>query len=597
MKNKKLLLPLSLLAILALVGCSSNSSSSSSSGDDPSGNTSNGGTTAGEITVEDTEDEPEVTNDSSFSLTTEDGTISNSGNVYTLSAAGTYTASGELEEGQIVIEAGESDEVVLELNGVTITNSSDAPIKAVTADKVEISAKSDTSNKVSDNRSAKSSTASEDDSVAEGAINAKCDLKLKGSGTLVVTGSYNNGVHTTDDLEIQKETLYVTAYNNALKGKDSVTIESGTLTLVSKNGNGIKTDNTDVSSSGNQRGIVTINGGDITIDSVYDGIDASYDLVINEENDDSASTDLTVKTGKNSSYSSNYSSANSAKGLKAANTIEIAAGEVTVKATDDAIHANYGDSFDNGSTGKGNITISGGTVQIASGDDGLHADNTLTVSGGVTNITGASEGLESNHIAISGGEVHVYGTDDGVNASEKINETPTIVVSGGFLDVSVSTGDTDGIDSNGNFTQTGGLIVTRGGYGTSGGMSTGLDIDGTAKITGGTFIAFNGLETTPSTSNGVLYAYYGSTGNQGNMGGNTGPGGGWSRSVASSTSFAAGTYTLSGGSLSKTWSNEYTYSAFLIYSSEMSTGTSYTLKNGSSTVLSWTQSSSSQSIS
>ena len=584
MKKSLLLIPLSSLALLALIGCSGSSAS---------GNTNDGGT-HGDVVIDDTGDEPDVDNTSSFELTSSDGTYTSSGSVYTINSAGTFTASGVLEDGQIIINAPDTAEVVLELNGVSISCDSDSPIKALAADKVEVSAKSGTSNLVEDARSEKSSTATDDGTYGEGAINADCDLKLKGSGTLVVRGNYNNGVHTTKDLDIQKETLYVTAVNNAIKGKDSITMISGAVTAISKKGNGLKTENTDVSSSGNQRGTITISGGTLICDSTFDGLDAAYDLVVNEDNEDSLDTKITVKTGKNATYSSNYSSATSAKGLKAANQISIAAGTVGVKATDDAIHANYGDALSNGSTGVGKINISGGTIGVASGDDGLHADNTLTISGGNINITGATEGLESNHIVITGGSTCVYGTDDGVNVSKKINETPTIKISGGFLDVAVSNGDTDGIDSNGNFEMTGGFVVTRGSPNNASNMSTGLDCDGTAKISGGTFIAFNGLEKTPSIGSGVLYAYYGTT-SQGGPGGG-GHGGGWPV-AASSITFNSGTYTLTGNGFSKTFENNYQYSKFLIYSNELVQGNTYTLSCDGSQVLSWTQSSSSVTIS
>ena len=584
MKKSLLLIPLSSLALLALIGCSSISAS---------GNTNDGGI-HGDVVIDDTGDEPNVDNTSSFELTSSDGTYTSSGSVYTINSAGTFTASGVLEDGQIIINAPDTAEVVLELNGVSISCDSDSPIKALEADKVEISAKSGTSNLVEDARSEKSSTATDDGTYGEGAINADCDLKLKGSGTLVVRGNYNNGVHTTKDLDIQKETLYVTAVNNAIKGKDSITMISGAVTAISKKGNGLKTENTDVSSSGKQRGTITISGGTLICDSTFDGLDAAYDLVINEDNEESLDTKITVKTGKNATHSSNYSSATSAKGLKAANQISIAAGTVGVKATDDAIHANYGDALSNGSTGVGKINISGGTIGVASGDDGLHADNTLTISGGNINITGATEGLESNHIVITGGSTCVYGTDDGVNVSKKINETPTIKISGGFLDVAVSNGDTDGIDSNGNFEMTGGFVVTRGSPNNASNMSTGLDCDGTAKIAGGTLIAFNGLEKTPSIGSGVLYAYYGTT-SQGGPGGG-GHGGGWPV-AASSITFNSGTYTLTGNGFSKTFENSYQYSKFLIYSNELVQGNTYTLSCDGSQVLNWTQSSSSVAIS
>ena len=605
--KKKRLIPLTLLGLLALTGCSlSKGVNLGGEGNqyyvdtEPTGETSEGGTPS-EVTVDETGETPEVNVSGDFSISTSDGNYSNEGSIYRITSAGTYVLQGNLT-GQILIEAGEEDEVVLELSGVAISYGLDSPIKALSAGKVEISAKKNKSNSVTDTRSEKTV---ENESLGEGAISCKCDLKLKGTGVLVVTGGYNNAVHTTKDLKIQKLTLHATAVNNALKGKNSIEMISGDVTAISKKGNGLKTVDTDVSSKGNQKGSVTISGGSLLVDSCFDGIDAAYDLYINEDNEDGLSTKVVVKTGKNSSNSSNYNKDTSAKGLKADNKIEIKAGTVTIAATDDAIHANYGDTFDNGETGVGIINISGGTVGIAAGDDAIHADNSLNISGGEINVTGSYEGLEATHINISGGSTYVYGTDDGVNAAKKINETPSVTVSGGFLDITIATGDTDGIDSNGNFTQTGGLIVTRGGYGSAGNMSTGLDVDGNAQISGGTFIAFNGTEKTPAKGSDVLYAYYGTTGNQGGWGGGSGggpggpgggPGGGGWRAVTS-YKFPSGSYTLTGGEMSKTFYNAYDYAAFLIYSNELVLNTTYTLSQGETSILSWTQSSSSQQIS
>ena len=599
MKKSKLLLVLSVISILSLTGCSPKAPAESVEIPDPSGQTSGGGEIE-DVEVPETGEEPEVNVNSSFSIETSDGEFTQNGSVYTISKAGTYSLKGKLD-GQILVNAGDDDKVELEFNGVSISYDLDSPIKVLNADKVEISAKKNSSNSILDNRAAKTV---DSDSQGEGAISAKCDLKLKGTGTLVVEGNYNNGVHTTKDLEIQKETLYIVAYNNAIKGKCSISIASGNITAVSKTGNGLKTDRTNQSSKGKQRGTITISGGTLLVDSAQDAIDAAYDLIV-EEADASTPTVVNIKTGKNSTYKANYNSSKSSKGLKADNEITISAGTITIATSDDSIHANYGQLYDEDdgvSTatvfGQGIINVTGGTIGVAAGDDGLHADNQLNISGGKINISGAVEGIEANHINISGGETHIYGSDDGVNASKKIDETPTIVVSGGFLDVSMATGDTDGIDSNGNFTQTGGLIVSRGGYGSAGRMSTGLDVDGTAVISGGTFIAFNGTEKTPTKGSGVLYAYYGSTGNGGgwNPGGpGGGPGGpGW-RAV-SSYPFQAGTYTLTGTDFSKTFTNQYNYAAFLIYSSELVIGNTYTLANGTTTVLSWTQTSSSQQI-
>ena len=578
--KKKHLLVLSVLSLLTLVGCSNNSSSTyvDGTGYNP------------EISVEEPDDIEVEESTEEFSIITSDGVYSKSNNVYTLSSAGTYTLCGKLE-GQILVTAGENDEVVIELNGASISYDQDSPIKAVSADKVEISAKKDAENTITDKRSAKTV---DTDTLGEGAIYADCDLKLKGSGTLVVTGNYNNGVHTTKDLTIQKLTMKVVGYNNAIKGNNSVTIASGTIQAYAKTGNGIKTEDNDVSSSGNQKGTVAINGGYVYVDSLHDAIDSAYDVVV-EQLDTEVSTSVNIKTGKNSTYYSSSFKADSEKGLKALNNITVNNGILTIAASDDAIHANYGETLENGSKGLGNITVNGGTIQVASGDDGLHADNTLSITGGKVIITNATEGFEGNYINISGGYSYIYGTDDGVNCSKKSFSSCAFTMTDGYLDVAVKSGDTDGIDSNGNFTLSGGIIVTRGAPGTTGsGMSTGLDVDGTCSMTGGTLIAFNGLERTPTTSSSVKYASTSSSNSQGGPGGHGGPGGGTS---SSSVSLQAGNYTLSGTGIDISFTNDYAYGSFLIYSSSLTTGSTYTLARNNSTVLSWNQSSSSVTIS
>ena len=593
--KKKHLLALSILGVFALMGCSVTSSSSTDSSSSSSTSTSEEAGNAydynSEISIEEASEVEvsEVTGD--FAIETTDGTYTQTNNVYKITSAGTYSLSGKLT-GQVLIEACEDDEVVLELNGVSITYSSDSPIKAVTADKVEISAKSGTGNTITDTRSAKTTDI---ESLGEGAIYAKCDLKLKGSGTLVVTGNYNNAIHTTKDLTIQKLTLKATGYNNALKGNNSVTITSGTVQAYAKTGNGIKTEDSGVNSNNKQKGSIYINGGSVYVDSLHDAIDAVYNIEV-DELDSEAPTNVSIKTGTQSSfYSKSSFKADSEKGLKAQNEIIINKGTIVIAASDDAIHANYGDTLDNGDKGIGNITINDGLVQIASGDDGLHADNTLAVKGGKVVVTGATEGFEANYINISGGYSYIYGTDDGVNCSKKSFSNCAITISGGYLDVAVSNGDTDGIDSNGNYTQTGGTVITRGSPGTGSGMSTGLDVDGTASITGGTLIAFNGLEKTPSKGSNVYYAATIQTSGGGMTPGGGGMGPRWA--VSTSSTLQAGNYTLTGNGIDLSFTNDYNYSSFLIYSSLLSSGSTYTLARSSTTVYSWTQSSSNVTIS
>ncbi len=166
----------------------------------------------------------------------------------------TYSISGTLN-GNIVIEAGDYD-FELVLNGITITTSSEVPIYIGSGEDVTITAKKNTVNTIYDNRSEVS-----DDDISASVYSA-CDLKIKGNGKLVIVSTNNNGIHSKDDLSVKNLTLYVTAVDNCLKGNDSVTITSGNITLNATSGDAIKTTSTDLSSSGKQRGTVTINSDD-----------------------------------------------------------------------------------------------------------------------------------------------------------------------------------------------------------------------------------------------------------------------------------------------------------------------------------------------
>lgn len=459
------------------------------------------------VTVADAVTDGDVTakeSTSSFTITSEDGTFTNSGNVYTLSSAGTYVLSGLLE-GQIIVDAGEDDDVVIELSDATINYGSDSPVKIISAGSVDISAKKKTENVINDTRSTKTT---DDENQGEGAIYAVCDLKIKGTGTLVINAAYNNGIHTTKDLQIQNLSLKVSAYNNALKGNDSVTVSSGTVVAISTNGDGIKTENTNTDKNGITRGDIVISGGSVTVYAAGDGIQAAhnFELTVGE---DGAAPNLLIYTASYSGYTASTASTTSYKGIKAQNELNIKNGAVTIQSYDDGLHADYGTAFDDGTKGQGNINISGGTVtinvyspenktfggrrgpggfggqQTVSGADGIHADNTLNISGGTVNVDSAYEGLEANVINVSGGMTYVSANDDGVNAC-KGNTTAQVNVTGGYLDVAVSpSGDTDGIDSNGTYTQTGGIVITRGPNNQN---MAAIDADSSVKISGGTLI-------------------------------------------------------------------------------------------------------------
>ncbi|MBP5270676.1 MAG: carbohydrate-binding domain-containing protein [Clostridia bacterium] len=488
-------------AFLLIIGLSS------CAGNDAGGDGTDAGNGSGSVASPVTDasvNASEATGD--FAVATSDGKYTLDGGVCTITSGGTYSLSGRFE-GRIVVDAGDGSDVVIELNGVTVIGSDDSPVKILSAGDVDISAKKGTENLISDTRTAKTA---DDASQGEGAISSETDLKLKGTGTLVVSAGYNNGIHTAKDLKIQKLSLKVTAPNNALRGGDSVEILSGTVIAISTGGDGIKTVSTDTDKSGNTRGDVLILGGSVAVYAAGDGIQAAHSFAL-ASTDGEAAPSLSIYTGSYSGYTASSASVSSYKGIKAQNELTVSAGLLTVQSYDDGLHADIGTVFEDGTKGLGAVSISGGSVVISvyspenktfggrqgpggrqgfqqatvSGADGIHSDGTLSVSGGNIVIDSAYEGLEANVIEISGGNTKVAANDDGINACRGAS-TPLVSVSGGFLDVSVPAGgDTDGIDSNGSYRQTGGIVIARG---PNSEMAAALDADGTVTVSGGTLI-------------------------------------------------------------------------------------------------------------
>jgi hypothetical protein len=553
-----------------------------------------------------------------FSITSTDGsTITQNDSVYTITQAGEYTVTGLLSEGQIVVNADDNAEITIVLNGTSITCSNGSPIYIKNADNVKIKSEENTYNCIVDARA--EADDNPDNSSSENgnaAIYAACDLKLVGKGALSVTGNYNNGIQSKDDISIKNVTIKVNAVNNAIKGNDEAAIESGEIIAISRKGDGIKTSNSSLSNKGNQKGNVIISGGNIDIYAACDGIDAAYGVDVSGDGnlniytdtysdyseavaaDNSGSSANSVgnppdmnnsssNSGNNPDMKGNFGGRNSAangmpgnnssgnsskksystKGIKADSEINISGTAINISSTDDGIHANSDSGvLETGEDGKGIISISGGTITISTGDDGIHADKELNITDGYINVLTSYEGLEAITINISGGQSFVYAADDGINAcTGDGTSTPLINITGGYVDVTTGSGDTDGIDSNGSYTQSGGMVLVKGGS-SSGQVSGSIDVDGNITITGGTCVALGGICETPVNS---VNAY-----------------------VFSSVSFNAGSYSVKDSSgneiISFTLNNSY--SNGWICTSALTTNTEYTLYCDGSSLTNWTQS-------
>lgn len=196
------------------------------------------------------------------------------GSIITISEAGEYILSGTLNNGQIIINTGVSEEkVTLFLNGVDLNNQSDAVIVAEVADKVKLKTVAGTENRITSGKQELLSLHTKDNSGA--AIFTECDLDIKGNGILIVNGYINNGITCKKDLEIDGGTIQIVAANNGVKGSRSVQIKNGTIRISSGN-DGIKSTNTTRAG----KGWVEIQNGTIEIHAGGDGISTATELTI-----------------------------------------------------------------------------------------------------------------------------------------------------------------------------------------------------------------------------------------------------------------------------------------------------------------------------
>lgn len=225
-----------------------------------------------------------------------------------LSADSVYSISGKLN-GNIIIDVGEKYKLDLELTDFALRSSKANPIFVNSGNEVRLTAKKDTKNYIYDERSAVDTTQT---GVYGGSIHAIADLEICGRGELFVQSANNNGIQTTKDLQVKNLSLVVECQDNALKGKDSVTVENCSTLLVAKTGDAIKTEASDISTTtSKQRGTVSILGGTHNLFAANDGIDAAYDVIIDNgsyldettQKTITVSTTLNIYTDKYSNYS------------------------------------------------------------------------------------------------------------------------------------------------------------------------------------------------------------------------------------------------------------------------------------------------------
>ena len=560
------------IGLALLTGCSTTNTNNSANGSGATsaveGTALNVATQSNDIQVEYVDDDYYIDwkNESVTTVTLNGSTINVDGigaqvqdSTLTITSGGTYVISGQLTDGQIIIDSADKQTVRLVLNGVEINCSNSAPIYVKQAEKAVLSLEAGTSNSVSDTANYVLEAGSDE---PDATIFSKADLTINGTGSLTIAANYNNGITSKDDLKIMEGTINISSVGDAIKGKDMVAIKEGNIT-VDATEDGIKsTNNTDAG-----KGFIYIEGGNLDITAGNDGIQAETDIKIlggdfklntgggssngashvedfggglhgqagggmgtrpadagmtKPENEGITRPENEEATALENAVSSNHTVPTS-ESTGEASTDENTVGSTLDTTTEETTSDSYKgikatntmtidggtfeiDSADDALHTNDSIIINEGDFTISSGDDGIHADTTLVINGGNININKCYEGLEAADITVVGGKTYITASDDGVNATDGTSETVMgghPGASSGTAQITISGGyiwiddNGDGIDSNGSVSMTGGTVIVNGP--TNGGNGA-LDYDGTFDISGGTLIAVGSAQMAQTTS-------------------------------------------------------------------------------------------------
>ena len=249
----------------------------------------------------------------------------------------TYSLSGTSSDGEFYMSG--SYKATIELAGLTLTNPSGAAINITNSKRIQLSAKRNTENTLTDGS----------DGSQKACIYSKGQLQLQGNGTLNVAGKTKHAIKSASYVSIKNLTLNInSAVGDGISCEEYPQMKSGTITI---------------------KGV-----GDDAIQVDLDGTDSTGETTDHEDEDsgniyfEGGTLNLTV-------------TADAAKGIKAGGDVRISGGSITITQTG-GIVADTDISYPTSIKADGNIAVTGGTINItntAAGGKGMSAEGTLTI--------------------------------------------------------------------------------------------------------------------------------------------------------------------------------------------------------------------------
>ncbi|MBQ4477279.1 MAG: carbohydrate-binding domain-containing protein [Bacteroidales bacterium] len=430
-----------------------------------------------------------------------------------------YNLSGMSTDGEFYMSG--SYKATIELDNLTLTNAtpvySGAAIHIQNGKRINVKVVTGTTNTLVDAIGGSQ----------KGCLYVKGHAEFKQQGTLNVVGNVKHAIKAGEYISVKNATINVTsAVGDGISCNQYFLMESGNINISGTGDDGIQCDIEGDTTTGEttdhedeDSGNMYIEGGTLTINCTAiaaKGIKSAGDIFISGEPVVNVTTtgkgtwdedDLETKAACGISADGNInisggsiiltSTGSGGKGMKCDSVLTISGGDITISTSG-------GLYYNNGTTENTNYT--GNTDHISSdyysSPKGIKAGlktqvgNSYTYSGGIiisggyikVTTTGTNgEGIESkNTMEISGGEIFVNAYDDGINSAQDLTITDGYVYS--------HSNNNDGLDANGNLYINGGLVYA------IGSRSPELAIDANSEegkkvyINGGIIIAVGGIE-------------------------------------------------------------------------------------------------------
>ena len=341
-----------------------------------------------------------------------------SNNVVTITNTGTYIIKGKLSDGQIIVDADATDKIQLVLDNVSISNSSSSAIKIIQAKKVFVTLAEKSSNVLA---SSGEFVKTESDK-ADGAIYSKEKLTLNGSGKLTVDSAYGHGIVCNDDLIITDGEYIIEAEKHAVKAEDSICISGGALDLKCVK-DALHCDNDEDTAKGN----IYIKNVQLNINAEDDAIHSSGFIIIDDGNINIPACYEGIEAQKIEINGGEISIKSSDDGINASSS-----------AVDENNQTEQNPQFNKGGFIEGDescyINITGGNIVIDANGDGIDSNGYLLQSGGDIIVYGPENSGNSAldydlQAKITGGTITAFGYSGMAQGYNSYSTQGTMLVS------------------------------------------------------------------------------------------------------------------------------------------------------------------------